>query len=835
MSLLRSATVLETTLLDLLPDLQACMPQTLEEDVNISDLLAVLSTILAHILRGDVSEHRPLVDRLAPGRLLMLERLLGTVYTDELSRGGALQDGEGFRSWFTVRKRTPEQPINHERHLRAQETTELTALQRNLTKERAERQEHSAWSTDAEKDYEREMEEIKLRNKALLDVKKLLLQRTRKYRLFPTRSRQKTLRQFMGTCRWTYNQAVAHYRKTNDFNAINLTAHYVTKNTRETLAYPEGMGRPPEWAHDTPASIRGNVMLKVDALKEISSEIDILYSNGVWYVAIPETVEPDPYKYRKSYIALDPGMKAFMTGVDLEGNVLEFRRGNKTRLEAVRDHLDAAQSAMATFKNQKGKSKRWQYRTYVRAKRTFLSCTVKMKNLVKDLHYKTCTYLIEHYDVILLAIFKTKDMVKKSSARTHGFNMSILSLNHFKFRQLLQAKCEVRCKSTVVCSEMYTRRTCGQCYRLYVNLDSNDVFASPHCDYRAGRDANAALNIMRYVIDAIPESDPFAIEMVLSPLSSWQEALLHLQAASAEAWQPTPLPYAASSALAVALQFLLVIVALTWLASVATLNYSHTDRLWSVTPFLFAWHFAYHAYLADSGVWDARLVLMAALTTLWGARLSFNFWRKGGYKLSEEDYRWAVLRQHMHWTLFQLFNAVFIAGYQHLLLLLLVLPSYAAYLHRDEELNAMDGAATALFLVLLALETAADQQQWTFYQEKYALLATKQPLSGDFKAGFNRSGLFRYSRHPNFFAEFSLWWAFYLFSVAASNAAFNPSSVGAILLTLLFQGSTAFTEYITVSKYPLYKQYQRRVSALIPWFPSSAALAESDDSKSHQE
>ncbi|RLN52690.1 hypothetical protein BBJ28_00006898 [Nothophytophthora sp. Chile5] len=355
---------------------------------------------------------------------------------------------------------------------RAQEVTELTTLQRSLTNERAERQEHSVWSTDDEQDYEREMQEARQRNKTLLAEKKLLLQRARKYRLLPTRSQQKTLRQFMGTCRWTYNQAVAHFRKMKDINAIELTAHYVTKTTRKTLACPEGMDPPPEWAHDTPTSMRGNVVHRRAM---------------------------EPYEYRKSFIALDPGMKTFTTGVDLEGNVLEISRGNKTGLKAVRDRRDAAQSAMATFKNQKDKSKRWQYRAYTSAKRMFLSCAAKLKDLVKDLHYKTCAYLVKHYDVILLPIFKTKDMVKKSSMRNHGFNTSILGLNHFKFRQLLQAKCEVKDKSTVVCSEMYTSRTCGQCYRLHVKLGSNDVFGSPHCDYRADRDANAVLDILRYV------------------------------------------------------------------------------------------------------------------------------------------------------------------------------------------------------------------------------------------------------------------------------------------------------------------------------------------------
>jgi transposase len=101
--------------------------------------------------------------------------------------------------------------------------------------------------------------------------------------------------------------------------------------------------------------------------------------------------------------------------------------------------------------------------------------------------------------VILLSIFKTKGMIRRTSARTHGFNTSILSLNHFKFRQLLQVKCAVKGKSLVVCSEMYTSRTCGRCYRLHVRLGSSDVFTGPFCASCAGRDENAALNILRYV------------------------------------------------------------------------------------------------------------------------------------------------------------------------------------------------------------------------------------------------------------------------------------------------------------------------------------------------
>ena len=82
-------------------------------------------------------------------------------------------------------------------------------------------------------------------------------------------------------------------------------------------------------------------------------------------------------------------------------------------------------------------------------------------------------------------------------------------------------------------------------------------------------------------------------------------------------------------------------------------------------------------------------------------------------------------------------------------------------------------------------------------------------MKADYGRGFLTQGLFAYSRHPNFFAEQSMWWAFYLFAVAAKggldagrDAWLQPVLVGPVLLSLLFQGSTPFTEDITVSKYP---------------------------------
>jgi steroid 5-alpha reductase family enzyme len=252
---------------------------------------------------------------------------------------------------------------------------------------------------------------------------------------------------------------------------------------------------------------------------------------------------------------------------------------------------------------------------------------------------------------------------------------------------------------------------------------------------------------------------------------------------------------------------------LCWVLSLITKEYSWVDRLWSITPALFSVHFAAHL-----GFSDARSNLMAALTVLWGVRLTYNFARKGGYKAGGEDYRWKEIQEKIGPAWFQVLNATFLAPFQNFLLLLIVLPSYAAYQVAGEPLNPLDYVAAIAFVAFFLGETIADQQQWKFQNAKYAAIARGESPSADFIT----TGLFRYSRHPNFFCEQAIWWSYYLFSVAAGAGFINWTISGAVLLSLLFQGSTGLTEKISARKYPAYANYQRRTSRLMPWFPRSA-------------
>ena len=242
--------------------------------------------------------------------------------------------------------------------------------------------------------------------------------------------------------------------------------------------------------------------------------------------------------------------------------------------------------------------------------------------------------------------------------------------------------------------------------------------------------------------------------------------------------------------------------AFTWIASLVTKTTSWVDQLWSVVPVVYVWVFA-----ISTGLTDPRLNIMAVLVTLWGARLTFNFARKGGYT-GEEDYRWAVLRKRMSPVQFQLFNFFFIVLFQNALLVLITLPALTAWEHQSP-LGPLDFVLTAVFLLLLAGETIADQQQWNFHKLKKAGQAS----------GFLTTGMWRYSRHPNFFFELSQWWTLFLFGAVAAGSILQWTVAGAALLTVLFIGSTIFTESITKSKYPEYAEHQAVTSPIIPWIP----------------
>lgn len=265
--------------------------------------------------------------------------------------------------------------------------------------------------------------------------------------------------------------------------------------------------------------------------------------------------------------------------------------------------------------------------------------------------------------------------------------------------------------------------------------------------------------------------------------------------------------FTASDAGTYALILMSISIVVCFIVGSITQNHSQVDKLWTFLPP------TYCLIVVLCSPLHPRLLLMNTLAWMWGLRLTYNFVRKGGYTWTGEDYRWPILREMVNnRLLFELFNLTFISIFQNFLLLFLASPIFYIASHRSVPLNLWDLVCAVLFFALFVLEVTADQQQWNFHIDKSA----KKPWTKD---GFLRTGLFKYSRHPNFFAEICLWWVFYAFTFAVQSSSYiHWPILGTVSLTLLVLGSTRFTESISSKKYPKYKEYQKTTSPLIPWW-----------------
>ncbi|MET0556260.1 MAG: DUF1295 domain-containing protein [Vicinamibacteria bacterium] len=244
-----------------------------------------------------------------------------------------------------------------------------------------------------------------------------------------------------------------------------------------------------------------------------------------------------------------------------------------------------------------------------------------------------------------------------------------------------------------------------------------------------------------------------------------------------------------------------VLMAAVFLLALRIRNFSVVDIAWSAV-------FAPLALLdaALAGGHGPRRVLIAAMVTLWSVRLAWHLGVRIAALHPEEEGRYVQLRKQ--WAsnpnarFFWFFQA------QGVLAALLSVPFLLASLDGRAALGPFELAGAALFVVALAGEAVADRQLAAFKARP------------DSRGRTCREGLWRYSRHPNYFFEWLVWVAFAVFSW--------PSPLGWIaiacplfMLYLLLRvtGIPATEEQALRSRGDDYREYQRTTSAFFPWPP----------------
>jgi steroid 5-alpha reductase family enzyme len=121
--------------------------------------------------------------------------------------------------------------------------------------------------------------------------------------------------------------------------------------------------------------------------------------------------------------------------------------------------------------------------------------------------------------------------------------------------------------------------------------------------------------------------------------------------------------YLNTNPLVSSLAFSLVLSVIVLIVAEVNRNYSQVDRLWSVLPAFYIGHYTLWAHL--NGLPTQRLDNVAVFGAVWSARLTFNYWRKGGYNIGSEDYRWNVVKDKVGYWPMLVFNIAFISFYQN--------------------------------------------------------------------------------------------------------------------------------------------------------------------------
>ena len=238
---------------------------------------------------------------------------------------------------------------------------------------------------------------------------------------------------------------------------------------------------------------------------------------------------------------------------------------------------------------------------------------------------------------------------------------------------------------------------------------------------------------------------------------------------------------------------------LVWLLSLAKRDVSIVDVFWGLGFMLIA-----HIACRLGGGYSGRKLLVTSLVTLWGVRLAvYLLWRNWR---QEEDYRYRAMRQR-HGERFGLASLYTIFGLQGALMWVISLPLQVAQISpAPARLTWLDTLAALLWAVGLLFESVGD---WQLARFKADAANTGKVM--------NR-GLWAYTRHPNYFGDALVWWAFFLIALATPWGAWTIISPVLMTFMLMRVSGVALLERKLVKTRPEYDAYRRQTNAFFPWF-----------------
>lgn len=257
------------------------------------------------------------------------------------------------------------------------------------------------------------------------------------------------------------------------------------------------------------------------------------------------------------------------------------------------------------------------------------------------------------------------------------------------------------------------------------------------------------------------------------------------------------------SSSAVLLGIVLGAMLLLWLVSLARHDASIVDIFWGPGFVLVA------AAALTMGGGEPRRVLVMLLVLVWGGRLGLHIYRRNRDK--GEDFRYRAMRLHQG-ERFWLVSLFTVFGLQGVLLWIIAQPLAAVILlEGPARWTAWDAGGLALWVIGFTIEAVGDEQLRRFRAD---------PASA---GKVMRSGLWAWTRHPNYFGDAVQWWGFFAFALNVPGGAWTIFSPLLMTFLLVRVSGVAMLDRALIGRKPGYADYVGNTSAFIPWFPKKGS------------
>ncbi|AYV77780.1 MAG: transposase [Edafosvirus sp.] len=286
------------------------------------------------------------------------------------------------------------------------------------------------------------------------------------------------------------------------------------------------------------ASVMGDYIQTSESIKDVNTTSRLTYNKNTneFMLFVPYEKSTENIENREKMISLDSGKRTFQTGYGMN-EVLDIGHTCIKKLDEMVSEIKTIKETIKkisddpTYKLKIKKTKKKKFKKTKKKKAEEKSPKKKRKvpiikkykkqlyqkqrkltNRVDDLHFKTCNYLCNNYDIIVIGRMNVQSIVsKKNKTISQETKESLLALRQYEFRTRLESKCEERGVKYYDTDEADTTRTCGCCGGINNKVGGAEIYECRKCKMKIGRDYNGARNILLKIYETIKKDHKIEI------------------------------------------------------------------------------------------------------------------------------------------------------------------------------------------------------------------------------------------------------------------------------------------------------------------------------------